>query len=180
MEIQLSNNLALVGAADLNHLTYPAMQTCLSLQCQVSKSILADTIVYHTSSLLLQPTFSENKGPSPRDESLPVKHLCFQSFEKMQRLTIKQHRVKTFYYPSGNSYAVFRITRLKLQLICRVVFCHYLSSYLFCPPFFSQLNRLLNCFRTTCHWFYSCYLILPNSETLIEEKSQSQFSGLVQ
>lgn len=138
-----------------------------------------DTIVYHTSSLLLQPTFSKNKGPSPWDESLPVKHLCFQSFEKMQRLCIKQHRVKTFYYPSDNSYAVFRITRLKFQIICRMAFCHYLSSYLFCPPFFSYLNRLLNCFGTTCHWFYSGYLILPNSETLIEEKCQLQFSGLV-
>ncbi|KAI1241676.1 hypothetical protein IHE44_0005162 [Lamprotornis superbus] len=76
----------------------------------------------HRNELIIEsnhPTFSENKGPAPWDESLPTKHLCSQSFEKMQKLCIKQHRVKTFYYPSDNSYAVFRTTTLKLQSICR-------------------------------------------------------------
>lgn len=122
----------------------------------------------YTSSLLLQHNFHWTRIQFLGTSNFLWGICVFNHWKKIQGLHIKhifpktKHTVKTFEISEWYSYAVFKITILNLQLIHGFL-CHYISSCVFCPPSFPQLNRSLTCFWMTHHWFYLCYLVSPSS-----------------
>lgn len=55
------------------------------------------TIIYLYFFTFARAKFSQNEGPAPWDVSLPVRHLCFQSFVK------KAEAVHKAYFPKSQA-----------------------------------------------------------------------------